>query len=218
MQRATRDDQKAQRRQAILDAAWELFQGQPYEAVSVIDIARATGLAKGTVYLYFTSKEGLFLAVQAQQFAAWFDAVDAALAGRSPLAIEALVRLFAESLAARPALARLFAIAHVVLERNIDYDTARDFKRFLLERLRHTGALLEDALPFLAPGQGPSLLLTAYALVIGLQHLADPAPVVREVMRREPDLAAYDIDFVQAFTHSLTALLRGMTWEGKQQR
>ena len=44
----------------ILDAALDLFIAQGYAATRVEDIARAAGLSKGAVYLYFSSKGKVF--------------------------------------------------------------------------------------------------------------------------------------------------------------
>ena len=63
MRRAIREDQKLVRRQQILDTAWGLFQENDYEHVNIIDVAKGAGLAKGTVYLYFKTKEELFLSL-----------------------------------------------------------------------------------------------------------------------------------------------------------
>ena len=52
-----REITKAQNRQAILDAAREVFGDSGFEAVTVRDIIRRTGLASGTFYNYFRSKE-----------------------------------------------------------------------------------------------------------------------------------------------------------------
>ena len=46
--RARQADQKLERRQAILDAAWRAFHTTPYGELTVAEIARETGLAKGT--------------------------------------------------------------------------------------------------------------------------------------------------------------------------
>ena len=46
-----------QRRTELLDAAVTLFDGKGFEATTVQDIAKAAGVAPGTVYLYFDSKE-----------------------------------------------------------------------------------------------------------------------------------------------------------------
>ena len=48
---------KQQNRQLILDGARRVFAEQGYDAATVRDIIRATPLAAGTFYNYFTSKE-----------------------------------------------------------------------------------------------------------------------------------------------------------------
>ena len=52
-----REQTKVQNRQAILDAAREVFGELGYEAATVRDIIRRTGLAAGTFYNYYRSKE-----------------------------------------------------------------------------------------------------------------------------------------------------------------
>jgi AcrR family transcriptional regulator len=211
MRRAIREDQKEARRQALLDVAWSLFQQRPYEAVNMFDVARGAGLAKGTVYLYFKTKEELFLVVLEQQFQQWFDAVDVQL-HTLPVnsAVTELVNIIESSLVLRPALVRLFAITHIFLEHNADFATILHFKAGLLERLAHTGALIEARFPAFEPGAGAQFLLRAYALVIGIQSLADPAPTVRQVIAASPALRVFEVDFSSEFTATLSALLKGM--------
>jgi AcrR family transcriptional regulator len=52
----------AQRRTAILDAARMVFARQGYASTVVDDIARQADIGKGTLYLYFPSKEQIYLA------------------------------------------------------------------------------------------------------------------------------------------------------------
>lgn len=47
----------------ILDAAERVFAARGYPATTVKDVAQEAGVATGTVYLYFPSKEELFLAL-----------------------------------------------------------------------------------------------------------------------------------------------------------
>jgi AcrR family transcriptional regulator len=50
------------RNAAILDAARRVFAAAGFEGASVDEIARAAGVAKGTVYLYYPSKEAVYQA------------------------------------------------------------------------------------------------------------------------------------------------------------
>jgi len=58
-----REQTKVHNRQAILDAAREVFGELGYEAATVRDIIRRTGLAAGTFYNYYRSKEEVFAAL-----------------------------------------------------------------------------------------------------------------------------------------------------------
>lgn len=47
----------------IMDAAFDLFGTKGFYETKMSDIAEQAGIAKGTIYLYFTSKDELFLAI-----------------------------------------------------------------------------------------------------------------------------------------------------------
>ena len=61
---------KQQNRQFILDAARRVFAEQGYGAATIRDIIRATPLAAGTFYNYFTSKDDVRRALDAEMAAA----------------------------------------------------------------------------------------------------------------------------------------------------
>ena len=63
MKRAISEAAKDQRRDLILDAALEEFFESGFRAARMDDIARRAGISKGTVYLYFNSKEEVFTAL-----------------------------------------------------------------------------------------------------------------------------------------------------------
>jgi AcrR family transcriptional regulator len=57
------DDPKHARRRRILDVAGELLASRGYKKTSMDEVARAVGVAKGTLYLYYPTKVDLVLAV-----------------------------------------------------------------------------------------------------------------------------------------------------------
>ena len=215
--RAVRDEQKEARRRAILETAWQLFQTTSYEEVTMAGVAESVRLAKGTVFLYFKTKEALFLALLEQQLEAWFAAVDAGLpAIRDQSSIPQVAELLCDQLELRPGLTRLLAILHTLLERNIGVEEALHFKYMLKEHFEHTGALLESCLPFLRPGEGAHALLQCDAMVIGFWHLADPAPVVQQVLQR-PELLMFELRFVTELSTAIQALLYGLEKVAQEQ-
>jgi AcrR family transcriptional regulator len=58
---------------AILDAARTVFSREGYAASSVDDVAAQAGIGKGTVYLYFKSKEELYIAALARDIRVFAD-------------------------------------------------------------------------------------------------------------------------------------------------
>ena len=51
------------KRERILNAAADLFSQKSYHEVMMEDVAKMIGVAKGTVYNYFTSKEELYFSI-----------------------------------------------------------------------------------------------------------------------------------------------------------
>src|SRR5216683_5756120 len=55
--------EQAPKRERILNAALKLFAHEPYQAVTMDRVAEAASVAKGTLYLYFPSKDALYLGI-----------------------------------------------------------------------------------------------------------------------------------------------------------
>jgi AcrR family transcriptional regulator len=69
-----RQRRKEARPQELLDAALELFVEKGYAAARAEEVAQRAGVSKGTLYLYYPSKEELFKAVIAQALTARLEA------------------------------------------------------------------------------------------------------------------------------------------------
>ncbi len=214
-QRARNDDQKQERRDKILEAARALFENEPYEAVTIAEVAKKTGLAKGTVFFYFKTKEELFLVVLEQLLGEWFNNIDQQLELHPAREIETIADLICQSLVGRRTMTRLLAILHTTLEQNVDYAATLRIKQFLATHLLTTGALLEKSLAFLTAGQGAQTIMQLDALIIGLQHLASPGTVGQQVLEQNPNLGFLAVDFDRELSNSLTTLLYGLQNQAK---
>lgn len=207
MKRARAAADKALRRQAFLEAASRLFGDADYAGVTMEGVAREAGLSKGTVYLYFGSKEALFLELLIRELEDWFGELLPALVALQGQPAEVLARGFAASLVQRPRLTRLLVLLHVVLEHNVKLETARSFKLRLLDVMTPVATTLEEVRG-LAPGQGMRLLLHAHALMVGLLQLTRPSAAVATVLE-DPRLAPLRLDFQTELERAMTAVLRG---------
>lgn len=203
--RARGDVEKAARRQAILDAARNLFAESGGEVPSVDQVAKRAGLAKGTVYLYFGAKEEMFLALLTQELGGWISALSVGL-DDGALKADAIARWMTEDLQNRTVMLRLAAQCHGTLERHVPEAAVIAFKQATAGGLSEMGALVESRFPGVRPGEGPALLLQSYALIIGLWQLADPPRSARAVVCR-PEFKKFRPDFATIVEPGLKALL-----------
>lgn len=207
--RAVNAAQKEKRRQDILDSAKDLFNATPdYNSLLMKHIAENIKLTKGTLYLYFKTKEEVFLALYTQEFNQIFDRIDAALKEDSGAGtVDTLVELLSEQLAGEDTFLRLNSLLHTVLEQNIEFETALAFKTLLRDRLLSSGHLLAAYLPPLSPHDGAELLLSTHELLIGCYQSASPTPYLDEIFER-PDMRFMKLDFSQQFPKNLRWLLQ----------
>lgn len=58
----TMKEKKKAKRDAIIDAALEVFSRKGFQHTKIIEISRQANVADGTIYLYFKNKDALFIA------------------------------------------------------------------------------------------------------------------------------------------------------------
>lgn len=209
--RAIGPEDKFQRRAAIVRAAEALLRRDPSATFAVEQIARRAALAKGTVYLYFGSREEVLLAVHEKQTHELFDVVERALSAPDAQGR----RVVEEGLAylrSHPEFYPLAGNCRGMLDTNIGTEAALAFKTGIASRLQPLGGRIEAIYPGLRPGEGAALLTNCYALIIGLWQQADPPRSLRKVMHR-PELAVFRIDFEAQLVAALLDL-----WDGVERR
>ena len=169
-------EDKRVRRQAILDAARTVFDEGDGSLPAVAQVAAAAGLAKGTTYLYFRTKEEIFAALLLEGWGAVLEEIQTTFqttTGRRAQKIDAFLTTFVRALDRHPDLLRLDALGYGVLEKNMDLAKLREFKLAFVGQLARVGAVIDESLR-LTPGRGISLLMRSYALTRGLWQTARP--------------------------------------------
>ncbi|APV50587.1 hypothetical protein BWI17_13350 [Betaproteobacteria bacterium GR16-43] len=210
MQRAVADADKEERRQALLDAAEAMFVEHPERVASVSEVAAAAGLAKGTVYLYFPSKEQMLLALHERHVMRFFEAVMALLDGPGPVDFDAVFEVTRKHLIRMPGYLALTSRCFGLMEREIPMETALAFKMRVGQTIALAGTALERHFPTLAPGTGVLVFLHSYALIVGLWQLLHPNERFGAAMNR-PELRLFKRDYEHDVEAALRSLWSGMT-------
>lgn len=105
--RATAAD-RAARRRAILDAALAEFSAHGFATAKLDAVARRAGIAKGTLYLYFTDKEALFRGLVEENITPIFADADTLVAdapGDTRALLDLLIALMIDRVLDQPAAA-----------------------------------------------------------------------------------------------------------------
>ena len=128
------------RRQAILDAAFELAEDVPYEKFTTRGVAARAGVSLGTLYHYFATKDHLIVEATLRWSAEFeADLVAEPIVGRTPRArVMALLRRQAERAAAHRNLHRSLTAAYFSPDPSVD--------PYRLEHWRFTSRSLDTAI------------------------------------------------------------------------
>ena len=139
MQRARSEAAKLAREGSILTATEILLRQSGYDSMTMQAVAKAAGLAKGTLYLYFTSRESLVLAVYSRLFDRW---IDRFARGQPELTdFDGFCRDFARYYADDPLFLQLAGFATALLEQQLDHEAYIKSKRGMARRVKRLAGL-----------------------------------------------------------------------------
>lgn len=167
--RAFSAQDKEERRNEILDAAQRLFHENPEGFGSMDALAEAAGVGKGTLYLYFRSKEEVLVALHERNAGQFFQTLLERVENDPAFDLDTMITFVTERLLASPVFARVGSIVCGNLE-GMPEDAVRTFKGTLAHGHELIGPKLDRALG-LADGESARLMQYSYALLLGLWHI-----------------------------------------------
>ena len=170
--RARSLEEKSFRRQQILDAASALFAEVGYEGFSVALLANKAGIVKGTLYLYFKTREEVFLALYDQSLNRWSEQ----FIQRLPKTLEdrAFCELLYDIAFGDALYVPLQARLEKVIEHNVSLDCLLLSKRNFLQQVDRIATASADVLR-LKNEQALEVIKTLGVLIVGVAG-ADLAP------------------------------------------
>ena len=215
-QRARSEEQREQRRQAILRTAAAMLTEMPVAEVSLNELSRRVGLAKSNVLRYFESREavllelldlanGMLLADLEVDLAAAVDP-DAGVRER----VDAVAAVLASALGDRPMLCDLAGAQAAVLERNVSAEVAARYKRAAIAGAESLAGLVRRHVPEL-DGEGALLFAGIVLLTSGAVWAhTHPSAAMLEAYAADPSLAAVRLEFTGTLRLILEVALSGI--------
>ena len=172
--RARSEEQKALRRQAVLQAAEAYFLDVGYEAFSMAQLAKRAGLVKGTLYLYFKTREELFLTLYEKSLTRWSQVFMSNLS--EPMSSEAYARTLHNTALADGAFVPLLIRLEHVIEHNVSIPRLIESKRAFIQQVDVVAESTSKAL-MLSRGQAKEVAKTMGVLLIGATR-TDQGPLL----------------------------------------
>jgi AcrR family transcriptional regulator len=174
MQRARSETAKLAREDAILTAAEILLRQSGYDAMTMQAVATAAGLAKGTLYLYFTSRESLVLAVHGRLFDRWIDRF--AVYQPELTGFDGFCRDFARHYADDPLFLQLTGFANALLEPQLDREAYIKSKRGMARRVKRLAGLVCQQFS-IAPAAAQKLIWGFLTIAGGTAQMTVSSPI-----------------------------------------
>ena len=176
MQRARSETAKLEREDAILTATEILLRQSGYEAMTMQAVATAAGLAKGTLYLYFASREALVLAVHSRLFDRWIDRF--AIHQPELTGFDGFCRDFSRHYADDPLFLQLAGFANALLEPHLDREAYIKSKRGMARRVKRLAGLVCQQFS-IAPAAAQKLIWGFLTIAGGTAQMTVRPPVAK---------------------------------------
>ncbi|WEV50904.1 TetR/AcrR family transcriptional regulator [Lactobacillus sp. ESL0731] len=172
--------QKRAKRQLIMQVAMQLFAEQSYTQITMKQIADAAGMAKGTVFNYFATKEDLFMSVLLEDYCAFFTKIIEQVNQKREVTqsdfISLMISSTRELINGHAELVRLNAIRGPVLEGKANMAETIKRRNQLYAVSQELGTLLATkSKQLLTQGQFSHLFIIQSAIISGLMNMSSLA-------------------------------------------
>jgi AcrR family transcriptional regulator len=212
-QRARNDEQRGERRRAILETTAAMLLEMPVAQLSLNELSRRVNLAKSNVLRYFESREAILLDLLSAELEDWITQLDAELTPSSdPLEqrIDALGEVIASTLIPRHVLCDLMSAQTAVLERNVSAAIALRHKRAIGASVDQLTTALQRRIPELTADTAYELVAMTFITAGAVWPQTHPSEALQEVYRDNPDIATVQMDFAEAVNRFVATFLRGI--------
>jgi AcrR family transcriptional regulator len=209
--RAVSDEQKNEKTELIISAAEKLFESDKFERITIEKIAKQAGIAKGTVFIYFKTKEEIFLSIAEKETANWkkhlTEAITSACVKDKKITVEVLCNILISSLENNNFI-KLISILDDTLEQNIDFDKALQFKRYVKAEMEEISALIENTSDTIKKGNGIIIINSLYTCAIGAFKVSNPSETVKKITKKS-GMEIFDRNFYDLMRHISECYIKG---------
>jgi AcrR family transcriptional regulator len=207
--RAISEKDKKKRKDKILKTAWNLFKKADGQLPTVSVIAQKSGLSKGAFYLYFKTKEEIFLQLYLLKLQEWHESVADQLGRYSGNISEVeFSEIITDYVINNPLLLKMGSLVRGVFEENTDEKIIVETKMQIARLLERCGQVTCQNFSGVTLNQAIQIHMRIYALIFGLWQITSSPKHIRKILKKE-QIHAFEPDFHDIVVESVATFLKG---------
>lgn len=179
--RARSEEQKAQRFAEIKAAAKKQFAERPYHEITLTTIAEELEWSRANLYKYVSTKEEIFLSLDADECHSYFTTLLAALPEGCGFSIDIVAEVWSGIANAHQDYFRMGEILSGIIEANVSLERLVDFKSTYYADLQALSERLSNLLG-LDRSRNGELIETVYFHAVGLVSVCHRSPLIKQAL------------------------------------
>ena len=179
------------RKDEIINACAKLYETRGFKEITLKEIGAETTLTRTGLYLYFETKEEIFLALLGREYDAWVDQMQDIMARREAMSREEVAEALARTLTDHPRLLRLLSMNLYEMEANSRPERLTVFKRSFGASLDAVGRLIRKYIPDMDEAARERFLYAFFPFIYGIYPYTSVTDKQKDAMREAGIAYAY---------------------------
>ncbi len=172
------------RKDEIINACAELYESKGFKEITLKEIGAATTLTRTGIYLYFETKEEIFLALLAREYDAWVNQMQDIMAQREAMSRGEAADVLARTLTDHPRLLRLLSMNLYEMEANSRPERLTAFKRSFGASLDTVDRLIRKYIPEMNETARKQFLYAFFPFIYGIYPYTSVTEKQKDAMRK----------------------------------
>ena len=156
------------RKEEIIAACATLYEEKGFKETTIKDIGKAITLTRTGIYIYFETKEEIFLALLGREYDAWVSEMREIMARKTAMTRNDVAEVLAGTLTNHPRLLRLLSMNLYEMEANSRLERLVEFKKSFGASLETVDLLLRQYIPDMNEEQRGKFVYAFFPFIYGI--------------------------------------------------
>ena len=172
------------RKEEIINACAKLYEEKSFREITLKEIGAATTLTRTGIYLYFETKEEIFLALLAREYDAWSQEMREVMGKNETMDRGEVAAVLAGTLTGHPRLLRLLSMNLYEMEANSRTERLAEFKVSFGASLKTVDQMIEKYLPEMGTDGRQEFLYAFFPFIYGIYPYTSVTEKQRDAMEK----------------------------------